>query len=170
MNILLLGGNSPRHYQWIRDLGAVLIDAGHTVLLHDYAHWSTGAPLADMPTEITRLEALIENEKDYIVIAKSIGTVIATLAVNQGVLRPKKCLLLGVPITGIAADTPGFAASVSALPRTVFVQNESDPYGSAEALLSFLELCHPAAYELDVVFNNDTHDYVDFERIKSYFK
>ncbi len=170
MHILLLGGNSPRHYQWIRELETVLVAAGHTVVLHDYAHWATGASLADINAEIERLKGSIDSEGDYVVIAKSIGTVIAALAINQGVLHPQKCLLLGTPITGIAGDTPAFAPSLAALPRTVFVQNEYDPYGSAETLNTFLHTYHPAAYELDVVFDNDTHEYVDFERIKHYFK
>ena len=170
MNMLLLGGNNPRHHQWLRELGAVLESAGHKVFLHDYAHWNTGAPLADIDTEVARVQQTIGTEKDYVIIAKSIGTVIATIAINHGMLRPQKCLLLGTPITGIAGDTPAFAPSLAALPRTVFVQNEHDPYGSADTLNTFLQTYHPAVYELDVVFNNYTHDYVDFEQIRRYFK
>lgn len=170
MNVLILGGNSARHYEWIRELGAVLVAAGHTVFLHDYTHWTTGASVANINDEVTRVKSTIGEEGDYVLIAKSIGTVIAALAINQGILHPKKCLLLGAPITGIAGDTPAFAPSLSALPRTVFVQNEHDPYGSAETLNTFLQVHHPAVYELDVVFDNYTHDYVDFEQIKRYFK
>ena len=168
MKIVLLGGNSPRHYDWIRDLGRALEAAGHTVLLHDYEHWQTGAPLADISREVERVHALLANETGYMIIAKSIGTVIATVATAKGLLRPTRCLLLGVPFTGIAGETPEFLPGLATLPRTIFIQNEFDPYGSAEGLDTLLARSHPSVFDLVVVENNTTHDYTDFDLLKTY--
>lgn len=166
MNVLLLGGNSPRHYEWIRELGDALERAGHSVILHDYAHWQSGEALANVQSEITSLRTAMSNQRDYVVVAKSIGTVIAALAVAQGALHPRKCILLGTPISGIAGETAAFAPSLAALPRTTFVQNEYDPFGSADQLDALLEATHPSSYELIVVPGNATHDYIDYELIE----
>ena len=168
MKVLILGGNSPRHYDWNRQLAAVLGKSGFEPIIHDYAHWQTGAPLADMEAEIASVSEQLQSERGYAIIAKSIGTVIATLAVARGELHPKKCVLLGVPYTGIASDTADFLPSLPTLPRTLFVQNEHDPYGSAEGLDALLERSYPPVYELSVAFDNATHDYIDFEQMIAY--
>ncbi len=170
MKVLILGGNSPRHYDWNRQLAAVLGKAGFEPIIHDYVHWQTGAPLADMEAEIASVSEQLKGERGYAIIAKSIGTVIATLAVARGELHPKKCVLLGVPHTGIAGDTADFLPSLATLPRTLFVQNEHDPYGSAEGLDALLERSCPPAYELAVVFGNTTHDYLDFAQMIAYLR
>lgn len=168
MKIVVLGGNNPRHHDWIRELGTTLQAAGHTVILHDYEHWQTGAPLADIDHEIEHLHTLLKTETDYLLIAKSIGTVIATLGVARNRFAPAKCLLLGVPFTGIAGETPEFLPGLATLPRTLFIQNEFDPYGSAEGLDMLLTRSHPSVFDLVVVENNTTHDYTDFDLLKSY--
>lgn len=170
MKVLILGGNSPRHYDWNRQLGAALAKAGYEPIIYDYVHWQTGAPLADIEAELSNLRQLMKEEHSYAIIAKSIGTVIATLATARGILRPSRCILLGVPHTGIAGDTADFLPSLATLPRTLFVQNEHDPYGSAEGLDALLERSCPPAYELAVVFGNTTHDYVDFEQMIAYLR
>ena len=170
MKVLILGGNSPRHYDWNRQLAAALSKAGHEPIIHDYMHWQTGGPLAAIESEIASAAAAMKSEPSYAIIAKSIGTVIAVLGVARGALHPKKCILLGVPHTGIAGDTADFLPSMATLPRTLFVQNEHDPYGSAEGLDALLERSCPPAYELAVVFGNTTHDYLDFAQMIAYLR
>ena len=53
MKILILGGNSPRHYDWIRELGGYLEATGHQVILYDYQHWSKG----DVSPQSLKLDA-----------------------------------------------------------------------------------------------------------------
>lgn len=66
MNILILGGNSPRHYDWIRQLGAYFSAQGHEVRLHDYAHWQTGESVADIDMELGRLKRELTDFKEYV--------------------------------------------------------------------------------------------------------
>ena len=35
MKVLILGGNSPRHYDWNRQLGAALAKAGYEPIIYD---------------------------------------------------------------------------------------------------------------------------------------
>lgn len=166
MNVLVLGGNSPHHYQWVRDVAHTLERKGHTVLLHDYKHWKTGAHMASILDEVADVSAQMSGRSGYVVIAKSIGTVIATLAIASGGLHPSRCILLGVPYKGIAGETKTFLPSLPALPRTVFIQNEHDPFGDAEGLDALLESSHPSTYDLVVMDGNSTHDYTDYELLE----
>lgn len=166
MNVLILGGNSPRHHEWIRQLGAGLTDKGHAVTLHDYAHWTTGEEVANIDHEIEQLRITLDRLDNYTVIAKSIGTVIATLAAARGILRPSKCVFLGIPLDGVAGKTPEFAPSLTRLPETVVIQNEHDPYGNAHSIQHLLNAASLQQFSLITVPNNTTHDYTDIALIE----
>lgn len=168
MNILILGGNSQRHYDWIRELGAYMEHHGHTVRLHDYRHWSTGEQAANIDGELERLSAEVADMNNYVVIAKSIGTVIAALGVARGILRPTRCVLLGIPLDGIAGRMPDFLPSLTTLPPTVIVQNEHDPYGVAGDVEAKVDAARMTNMRFVTVPDNDTHDYTDFARIEEY--
>ena len=165
MNVLILGGNSPRHYDWIRQLGAYLRAQGYEVRLHDYAHWDTGEPATDIDAELGRLRQELADVTEYVIVAKSIGTVIATIGVARGVLTPARCVLLGVPKDGVAGDTPAFLPSVGDLPPTTVLQNEHDPYGSAVAVEEWLKPHANASLRFVTIPTNTTHDYLDFALI-----
>ena len=164
MKILILGGNSPRHYDWIRELGGYLEVQGHEVILHDYQHWTTGASAANIDAELMQLADRMADQDDYAVISKSIGTVITALGVARGILRPSRCVLLGVPYNGIAGATRDFDTSLKHLPQTVVIQNEHDPLGASDLVASRLEAVHNDAITL-VSTPGDTHDYRDFSLI-----
>jgi hypothetical protein len=169
MKILILGGNSKRHYEWIRKLGAHLVAAGHEVILHDYRHWATGDEWADADYELARLAELMDGERDYIIVAKSIGTVITVLGVKQGILHPMRCVLLGIPYNGVVDQVPEFDEDLKLLPSTVVLQHEYDPYGSAEDIAKHLELADNPAINLAAMPGN-THDYTDFALIERLLK
>lgn len=165
MNIVILGGNSPAHKQWIRDLGAHLESDKHNVFLHDYKHWNSGDESADIEYEIRQVGDKFGNLTDCLIIAKSVGTVIATLAVAHSRIKPTKTVLLGIPIDGVAGETEGFAASFYLLPETQILQNQHDPYGSSSGIENFLGQHGTEKHRLHIIDNVDTHDYQDFDLI-----
>lgn len=164
MNILILGGNSKHHYDWVRELAKALQTDKTRVVYLDYKHWQTDGSLK-IEDEINSAVALGDKLGEYIVVAKSVGTIITTLGVADGRLKPAGCLMLGTPLTVIKEYYPDFADKLTSLPRTVFLQNAQDPYGSAEMLEGYLEDKSPADYHV-VTAPGDTHDYVDYDSIK----
>lgn len=161
MKVLVLGGNSQRHYVWIRQLGAALKDQGFDPILQDYAHWDIGGPLADIEREIITASNLMKDIEEYAVVAKSVGTVIAGLGVSRGLLSPTRVVMLGVPYEGIAGDVRGFKESLTQLPPSIFIQNQDDPYGDAKGLQGYV----PEGSKLIEIPDNATHDYTDFDQI-----
>jgi len=164
MNILLLGGNSPRHHGWVRELQAHLQDGGDEVTLHDYRHWETGDENADVPYEIDAVSNLANAQEHYMVIAKSVGTVIATRAIAQGKIHPSACVFLGVPHSSLGKHLPDIRQDLGVLPPTVFAQNSGDPLGSADLVKEYVAQNHPATWEF-VATPGETHDYSDFQLI-----
>lgn len=163
MNTLLLPGNSPRHAVWIEELKAALATNFGTIKTQHYRHWQTGEKWADVGHEIVTASDLADNFDPYVIIGKSIGTVIAAKATAEGILTPEKLILLGVPING-GADSKLFVQWLSRITvPIVILQNTSDPLGSyvdIEAGFSSAGT-HVTFVELP----GDTHDYLDFEAI-----
>ncbi len=157
---------SPRHKQWVRDVAEAVKPHFDEVRLLDYGHWETGDAMIDLESEIKRVADLAKDFGDYVVIAKSIGTAVAALAIARGLIAPKHCVFLGFPLD-VTAKLPQAAeltAAFKQLPPIAFVHNENDPVGSAEAVREYLLANTPADYTLTVT-PGDTHDYVDFEQI-----
>lgn len=163
MNALLLPGNSSRHGEWVEKLKlAVASSFGLTEAQH-YLHWQNGGDKADIDYEIGVAERKTKQLEPYIIIAKSIGTAISAKGVAEAKLKPKKLILLGVPINGgVSKDLFSEWLQQIDIP-VVLVQNSSDPYGLfSEIKDAFVGKGRDIAF---VEFPGETHDYLDFEAI-----
>lgn len=112
-------------YAWLTALLAQLgaVEGEATIL--DYRHWADNAD-PDPLAEASRLENIVTER----VVAKSIGTWIATAAFAQHGFVPRTAVLIGCPLARHGAD--GFTmleAFVSAVP-TLFIQQSDDKVGA----------------------------------------
>lgn len=164
MKVLILGGTSPWHYDWVREVGYALRASGYDVITHDYQHWSKGETQTDIEHEITTVGNIVKDFDDYIVVAKSIGTIITALGTARGILKPTRCIMLGVPYRGFVEYIPTFWDDLACLPRTVFIQNENDPFMTADELKQRLDTTNLKERSL-ISTPGDTHDYRDFALI-----
>lgn len=165
MKAMILGGNSPRHKQWIREVAGALEPAFEEVLVHDYASWADGST-TDVPSEIEAIKQATAQWDKFVIVAKSIGTVVATFGVASGELKADACVFMGVPLSVVKAEfANGFGLALERLPCVEFIQNEFDPYGSAAELEGYVKLHDPQAYTLTTVEHNDTHKYLDMQLI-----
>lgn len=164
MNVLILGGQSPRHKAWVRDVDAALKPYFDRLKFLDYRHWDDESLEPDLEYEVNCAAELAKDLGEYVVVAKSIGTVITSLAIARARLAPQKCLFLGFPLTVVERSLPGVADGITDLPETIFVQNEDDPLGSSSAVKAYVEANPPLKYSFEAL-PGDTHDYVDFELI-----
>jgi predicted alpha/beta-hydrolase family hydrolase len=167
MNVLILGGQSPRHQQWVRQVAETLEPHFDKVVFLDYRHWQTGAEDIDINYELNQVAERASRLDDYMIVAKSIGTVVTTLGVATKVLAPKKCVFLGFPLAVVESNLPELAAKLPNLPSTVFVQNRDDPLGSFEAVKKYVEANEPKNCEFKEL-SGSTHDYIDFDLITKF--
>jgi len=164
MNALILGGMSPRHKAWVRQVAEVLQPYFDEVRPLDYRHWDAADTEMDLEYEISQADVLAKNFDEYVVVAKSIGTVLASFANARGLLAPQRCVFMGFPLKVAEAQFPEVANALPQLPPTVFLHNERDPLGSAAAVKQYVDAHAPKAYEFQVL-PGDTHDYTDFDLI-----
>jgi len=118
----------------------------------------------DLEHEILESHKLAAGLDEYIVVAKSIGTVVATLAIKRGLLNPEYCVFMGFPLKLIVSEVPDMESALPQLPPTHFLHNEHDPLGDADSVKNYLEAHAPQQYDL-LVSPGDTHDYIDFKLI-----
>ena len=164
MNALLLGGMSPRHKEWVRQVAEALRPHFEEVRFLDYDHWDVAGAEMDVERELARAAELAKDYGEYVVVAKSIGTVLTTLGIFRGQLKPARCVFLGFPYNTVL-ELPQVTELAKALPRlpyTVFVHNEHDPLGEADVVKQFILAHRPETYEFKIVLDDATHDYVDF--------
>ena len=164
MNALLLPGNSPRHEKWIEDLKDFLAPYFDTVVTQHYRHWKTAEEFADIEYEVAVANEKSKHLSPYVIIGKSIGTIITAKAAADGMIHPEKIILLGVPMS-YNNQFNQFAQHLEqiTIPITI-IQNSADPFGS------FLDLKNALTNARDNVsfieLEGETHDYNDFASIK----
>lgn len=154
MKVLGLPGRDHRTEQWLRQLLRD-IDAGQSTVAH-YRHWDGGEP--NVPHEVERLAG---QEADLIV-AKSMGTLVATQAVAAGLVRPRLVVLIGVPIGHLTAATLEPFRTVGANIPVLFIQQTDDMTGKFAQVAEFAAgLEHSSAVE---VAGSD-HQYEDIPQL-----
>lgn len=163
MNALLLPGNSSRHGEWVEELKDALSPQFQTVTTQHYRHWQKAEDWADIEYEMGVADEKARDLQPYVIVAKSIGTVIAARGVANGMLYPEKIVLLGVPVKG-GAQADEFARTLKHIPiPVVIVQNSADPLGSfIEVRGAFEDISDGLSF---VELPGETHDYLDFEAI-----
>lgn len=169
MDLLLLSGNSKRGKEWLEQVDRYLEPQFDKTYRHDYAHWEKDEPEIDLDLELERLTELAKTiSQQYIVFAKSAGTILTSKAVAMGVLRPKACLFVGLPMAmvhnqnlpaGDWLETADFPISV--------LQHTSDPLGSFRDVKQYVEsLNHDNITVHEIV--GDTHDYLEFQTFSDF--
>ncbi|HSX36687.1 MAG TPA: hypothetical protein VLG13_01000 [Patescibacteria group bacterium] len=162
MDALVLGGESQRHYDWVRQVADSLRPLMDKVVFLDYRHWKTGEGI-NIEHEIARAAKLTEELDEFIVVAKSIGTVVTTLANARGLIDPARCVFLGFPLKAVQQLFPEVARALPELPPTSFVHNEHDPLGNATDVQAFVQANAPREFRFYPIEGNDSHTYIDFE-------
>lgn len=165
MDILLLGGQSPRHLEWSRALAEALESHGHHVARLVYANWLAGTRVIDIEAEVSAAAKLAGPLDRPVVVAKSIGTVIATLAIGRRLIQPAGEVFLGLPLEAFEND-PEAVGYLPKLPPVTVVQNEDDPFGSAEKAREFVSAHAPRQWRFETIPAVNTHDYVDSDAIE----
>ena len=98
MDLLLLPGNNKSVKDGLEQVDTHLATKFDRTHRHDYAHWEKDEPEIDLDLELERLSRLAKKLPPYMVFAKSAGTMLTSKAIAMGVLRPRACLFVGLPM------------------------------------------------------------------------
>lgn len=122
MHVTALPGRRSETEAWLR---SVLVAAGFPeAVVTRYRHWDTEVE-ANVAFEAARLA----NQSPPIVIAKSLGTVIAATAFCLHNFRPTGAVFIGTPYAALESGDLRFLRQFSAAVETLFIQQSEDPGG-----------------------------------------
>lgn len=165
MKLLLLAGNSLHNKEWIEEVERTLAPHFNQTLVHYYRHWSTGDELIDLEYELERLTTSLGDLADWVVFAKSAGTILIIRGCYEKKIKPIKCVFAGTAIGW--AEARGLSVHEwlrnYSIP-TLFIQKTLDPaisYRDLEQLLS--GVANAVAKEIP----GDNHSYEDLSVLEN---
>lgn len=144
-------------YAWLGSLLDALgaVEGEATIL--EYRHWQDNSD-PDPGYEASRLESIVTER----VVAKSLGTWIATAAFSQHGFRPHTAVMIGCPLARHGADRFfQLEAFVAAVP-TLFIQQRDDKVGTFADLATVVGDWRNATL---IEVPGDDHVYADIDAL-----
>ena len=131
MKILGLPGINPVTEDWMKQLFSVL-DLGQTdTTVQPYQCWNFLGSKLDLEQEV---ETAAEKKAD-IIIAKSIGTVLALNGYHRNLFIARKCIFIGIPIVGLGINQISMLKEqITDSISMLFIQQTNDRAGSIAEL------------------------------------
>lgn len=132
------------------------------VYVQNYDHWIHGNETIDFEAEAHKLHGIIQNEADteYVIFAKSFGSILALQSVFKNFIKPTQCVFFGMPLNVVEAQdifkNDWSPLSTFAIPAIAF-QNTHDPVANYEFVLAKLGELAPAITVIPM--EADTHGY-----------
>lgn len=167
MNILFLAGNGYHNKEWVYKLCETVAPLFDKSLVHDYAHWNSDEEFINFDTELDVLSEELKDFGEYVVFAKSIGSVLASLGMSRGIIKPTKFIVAGLPLGLIVSENhPVGTWLENDTTKLIVVQNTNDPLGSFDDVRDYIgKIKKEGDFEL-VELPGDSHDYSDLEKLK----
>jgi predicted alpha/beta hydrolase family esterase len=171
--LLILPGNSPRNQAWGEAAAEFFSGQFDEIYLQLYNHWETGEKVIDVPDELDKILATVENDgpdDEWYVCAKSVGSLVALIAVQEEIIQPIKCIFFGMPLDTAAEELfkdDWSALTDFAVPTLVF-HNDNDPVANFAFTKNEVE-----SLGEEFIFKaltGDTHDYLDFANYEADIK
>jgi hypothetical protein len=167
MNLLLLGGNSPHNKDWIEQVEKELKNLFDETKIQYYDHWIGKSISANPKKELEKAMQNVEGWSDYMIFAKSFGTSLSFHGINNGLLKPIKCIFVGVPL-GRSPDKQREFFSGYSIP-TLFIQQTKDRHMHFSELNEALKKNNAENYKLVEIEGSD-HKYHDTKKLREYIE
>ena len=167
MNLILLAGESLSNRDWIEQVEAKLRPYFEATNIQYYKHWKQKDAHINIDRELGVLAKSIERFDNYIVFAKSAGTVVTLKGVYEGLITPKKSVFLGMPLKWMRSNSFPLGSWIFRyrIP-TMFIQKERDPQASYQELSELIKGCALSDYQAFKLPGED-HNYEDLEQIET---
>lgn len=175
MNLLILSGNAKINKEWSEEVGMKLKDMFDEIEMPSYLHWEDEDGDIDLDAELDRLDDAIGHWDEYVVFAKSAGSLLTLKAISEGIIAPNKCVFIGFPFKW--AKKKGYEINKwieDCNVPVLFIQKEKDWVGGFDEMLAFLSEFAKNDFEFYKYKVNgepdDDHHYADTEYLKVLFK
>lgn len=138
MKTLLLPGFSTHNKEWAEKM-KVALEPHMDIEIFYWPHWESG--YVDDAWIEKQAEKLLSHEGPYMVLAKSVGTLVAVTALMKNKHSVSKILLCGVPLAGMSdTDRKKYQVLAEIDPNKVLiVQNKGDHLASHREVSEFFD-------------------------------
>lgn len=166
MNLIILPGNSSSNKIWAENVASLFKLNFADIRIASYGHWVNKDKNIDLTSELTNVAKLVEGLSNYIVIAKSVGCILALEAISEGIIEPEKCVFLGVAVSW--AELMGINIEdliVKNTKKTLIIQKTNDPAVSSKELGELLNKIKSKNYKILEIEGNN-HKYENIVNLK----
>lgn len=163
--LLVLAGGSQRNQVWGEACSEYFKSRFDMVFFIHYDHWATGEKNIDFDKELEKITATVEgtdNDDEWYIFAKSIGSILALKAVAANAISPTKCVFFGMPfsvVEDIIFKDDWSLLETFTVPTLAF-HNDNDPTALHDLAKEKITALAPSI-ELETL-HGDNHDYLDF--------
>lgn len=160
--VIILGGNKNHNIKWLKKMKKVY-SKDYDVYDFYYDNWITDTDI-DFDIELNKLEELMKNNGEYIIIAKSAGDILSLMGISKGIIKPKKLIMMGLPLMFTEKyniNLKYLLGEASKKTDIMVIQQKYDPLGK----VSDIENIISNNIKL-VAINGCYHTYTKYEYIK----
>jgi hypothetical protein len=159
MELILLGGNSKLNKGWIEEVEKTLSDIFDSTHFHYYRHWENEEDKdINLAYELEKLAEYIQGKNDYVIFAKSAGTLLTLKGIFEGKIQPNACIFTGLAFTWAKHkkwDLDNWLENYN-IP-TLFIQKTNDPAISYQDLKQELGNHHVINHIAQEIPGDDHH-------------
>lgn len=167
MYVIYLPGNSIRNKEWVEKVKTNFDSFSKGEIVY-YDHWEKGEENIYFEKELEKLTKIGKKKDKYVVLAKSVGVILALKAIADKKIKPQKVIFCGFPCSFVAGNNfsvdVGKALLKLSIP-TIFVQNEFDKVGGEKEVREVLKKFNPKRYRIVVNPGINTHDYENYPQL-----
>lgn len=168
MLVILPGNSKKANERWLNDSAKTFSDPEKTgeVYTQPYTHWETGEKIINFDVELEKLSKALEGQENYVIFAKSAGAMLTVYGVSKGVLKPERCVFVGLPMKWAKENNfflPEWLENFDA--STLIFEQTEDPFASFTELQEILQKLGKENITLEEIPGND-HKYEDFSLFK----
>jgi pimeloyl-ACP methyl ester carboxylesterase len=136
---IIIPGYSTHNQKWLEDTASNIRTDGEIRPIY-WAHWKDPSHKFDAKSKANLLDA-VSGKRVVDIIAKSIGTLVASYLILKSPTKIRKVIFCGIPINDIDESAKEvIKTAVRALPleNIILLQNNEDPHGGIDALKGYL--------------------------------
>ncbi len=139
MKLVVLPGNSKSNKDWSQKTADAFSELFPDQYIQAYTHWDEGKEIIDFDVEARKLKENVR-EDEFSIIAKSAGAMLAIYSISKGLIKPVKCVFLGLPILWAKEHNFNLKDWFQKFNiQTVVIQNSNDPVTSYSELKKFVD-------------------------------
>jgi predicted alpha/beta hydrolase family esterase len=168
MKTLILPGFSLKNKDWAEEVKSKLPTDLNAQVIY-WKHWQTGKSTDFNPDKEAQKAIELIGQDDINIIAKSIGTYVAVLALQLAQDQINKLLLCGIPLNDMDEAQKNkmmINLRVVSTNNLLCIQNTQDPHATYDQVKAFLESVNPAISLISI--DHSDHEYPYFTEFSSF--